>query len=224
MYQPDQLLSIADEILSAFDDGHEVRGAFLDISKAFDRVWHEVLLFKLQQNGISGGLITLIKDFWSCRKQRVVLNGQHSPWADVKAGVPQGGSILDPLLFLIYINDLPNGLNSNVKLFADDTSLFSVVHNITDSANLLNSDLSKINEWALQWKMSFNPDPTKQAQEIIFSRKTSQRNHPGLMFNNSIVNVTSIHKHLGMIFDSKLSFDEHLKSVLKKISKTVGLL
>ena len=216
-----QLLSTAHELLSVFDDGHEVRGVFLDISKAFDRVWHEGLLFKLRQNGISGELITLIKDFLSCRKQRVVLNGQHSSWADVKAGVPQG-SILGPLLFLIYINDLPNGLNSNAKLFADDTSLFSVVHNITDSANLLNSDLSKINEWALQWKMSFNPDPTKQAQEIIFSRKTSQRNHPGLMFNNSIVNVTSIHKHLGMIFDSKLSFDEHLKSVLKKISKTVG--
>ena len=72
--------------------------------------------------------------------------------------------------------------------------------------------------------MSFNPDPTKQAQEIIFSRKTSQRNHPGLMFNNSIVNVTTIHKHLGMIIDSKLNFDKHLKSVLKKISKTVGLL
>ena len=72
--------------------------------------------------------------------------------------------------------------------------------------------------------MSFNPDPTKQAQEIILSRETSQRNHPGLMFNNSIVNVTSIHEHLGMIFDSKLSFDECLKSVLKKISKTVGLL
>ena len=68
---------------------------------------------------------------------------------------------------------------------------------------------------------NFNPDPTKQAQEIIFSRKTSQRNDPGLMFNNSIVNVTTIHKHLVMIFDSKLSFDEHLKSVLKKLSKTV---
>ena len=107
--------------------------------------------------------------------------------------------------------DLPNGLNPNAKLFADDMSLFSVVHNITDSANLLNSDLSKINEWALQWKMSFNPDPTKQAQEIIFSRKTSQRNHPGFIFYKSIVNVTTIYKHLGMIFDSKLSFDEHLK-------------
>ena len=141
----------------------QVRGVFLDISKAFDRICHEGLLFKLWQNGISGELITLIKDFLSCRKQRVVLNGQHSWWVDVKAGVPQG-STLGPLLFLIYINDLPNGLNSNAKLFADDTSLFSVVHNITDSANLLNSDLSKINEWALQWKMSFNLDPTKQAQ------------------------------------------------------------
>ena len=210
-----QLLSIAHEILSAFDDCHEVRGVFLDISKAFDRVWHEGLLFKLQQYGMSGELITLIKDFLSCRKQRVVLNGQHSSWADVKAGVLQG-SILGPLIFLIYINDLPNGLNSNVKLFADDTSLFSVVHNINDSANLLNSDLSKINEWALQWKMSFNPDPIKQAQEIIFSRKTSKRNHLGLMLNNNIVNLTTNHKHLGMIFDSKLSFDEHLQSALKK--------
>ena len=119
---------------------------------------------------------------------------------------------------------MPNGLNSNVKLFADDTELFSFVHNISDSANLLNSNLSKINEWALQWKMSFNLVPIKQAQQIIFNRKSSKRNHPCLMLNNNIVNLTTYHKNLGMIFDSKLSFDEHLKSGLKKISKTVGLL
>ena len=154
----------------------------------------------------------------SCRKQRVVLNGQHSSCRDVKAGVRQG-SILGPLLFLIYINELSNCSNSNVKLFADDTSLFYVVHSITDSPSLLNSDLSKINEWPLQWKMSFNPDPTKQAQEIILSRKTSKRNYPALMFNNNIVNFTTFHKHLGRIFDSKLSFDWHLESVLKKLSK-----
>ena len=118
-------------------------------------------------------------------------------------------------------------MNSNVKLLADYASLFSVVRNIADSANLLNSNLSKINEWALQLKMGFNPinsDLTKQAQEIICSRKTSQRNHPVLMFNNNIVNVTSIHKHLAMIFDLKLIFDKHLKSLLKRISKVVGLL
>ena len=138
-----KLLSIAHEILLAFDDGHQVRGVFLDISKAFDKVWHEHLLFNLQQNGIWGELITLIKDFLSCRKQRVVLNGQHSSWPDVKAGIVPQGSILGPLLFLTYINDLPDDLNSNVKIFADDTSLFSVAHNITDSAKLLNSDLSK---------------------------------------------------------------------------------
>ena len=119
---------------------------------------------------------------------------------------------------------MPNGLNSNAKLFADDVSLFSVVHNITDSANLLNSNLSKINKWALPYKMSFNPDSTKQAQEITFSRKTSNRNQKSrLMFKNNIVNLTTIHKHLGMMFDSKLNFDKHLNSVLKKISKTVGL-
>ena len=81
-----QFLSTAYGILSALDNGHEVRGVFLDISKVFDKVWHEGLLFKLQQYVISGELITLIKDFLSCRKQRVVLNGQHLSWADVKAG------------------------------------------------------------------------------------------------------------------------------------------
>ena len=111
-------------------------------------------------------------------------DGKEISWADVKAGVPQG-LILGPLLFLIYINDLPNGLNSNVKFFANDTSLFSVVHNISDSANLLNSSLSRIKEWALQLKISFNPDLTKQTPDIIFSPKTSKRNHTYLLFNNN---------------------------------------
>ena len=87
------------------------------------------------------------------------------------------------------------------------TLLFSVIYNITVSVNLLKNNLSKIKEWALQWKISFNQDPIKQTQEIIFSRKTSNRNHSGLMFNNNVVNLTSIHKHSGMMIDLKLSFD-----------------
>ena len=94
------------------------------------------------------------------------MNGQFSSWADVNAGVPQG-SILGPLLFLIYINDLSDGRKSECKLFADDTSLFSVVNDINTSVSDLNEDLEKIINWAFKWKMNFNPDPNKQAQGII---------------------------------------------------------
>ena len=94
-----------------------------------------------------------------------------SSWVDVNAGAPQD-SILGPLLFLIYINDLADGLSSNAKLFADDTSLFSVVHSANTTSKELNNDLVKISRWAYQFKLSFNPDPSNQAQEVIFRRKT----------------------------------------------------
>ena len=99
-----QLLAITHEIYKSFDEGLVIRWVFLDISKAFDKVWHEGLLLKLNRNGISGNLMNLLRDFVSCRKQRVILNGQHSSWDNVTAGVPQG-SILGSFLFLIYIND-----------------------------------------------------------------------------------------------------------------------
>ena len=177
-------------MILSFDAGYEVRGVFLDISKAFDKVWHEGLIFKLKQNGTSGKFLNLIKDFLKNKKQRVVLNGQFSLWADVDAGVPQG-SILGPLLFLIYINDLTNDLSSSAKLFADDTSLFSVVFNVDATAKELNDDLAKVQHWALRWKMSFNTDISKQAQEVIFSRKLKKTPHPPLMFNSNLVNKTS---------------------------------
>ena len=172
-----QLLLITHEIYSSFDDGFDVRSVFLDISKAFDKVWHEGIIFKIQQNGISDDLLNILSDFLRNRKQRVTLNGQSSSWANVNAGAPQG-SILDPLLFLIYINDLPDGLSSNAKLFADDTSLFSFVHDINTSTIELNSNLKKINDWAFQWKITFNLDRSKQAQEVIFSRKLKKVTHP----------------------------------------------
>ena len=115
-----QLLSITHDIFTSFDNGLEVRRVFLDISKAFDKVWHDGLIYKLKQNRIKDELLCLLIDFLKNHHQRVVLNGKSSSWTKVNAGVPQG-SILEPLLFLIYINDLPNGLQSNPKLFADDT-------------------------------------------------------------------------------------------------------
>ena len=188
-----QLLSITHEICQSFDEVFGVRSVFLDISNAFDKAWHDGIIFKLKQNGISGNLLNLLSNFLRNRKQRVVFNGQTSSWAEVNTGVPQG-SILGPLLFLIYINDLANGLSSNAKFFADDTSLFSVVHNANITAKELNNDLVKINRCAYQWKMSFKPDPSRQAQEVIFSRKTKKEYHP-LAFNN-IMHWKLIHKSI----------------------------
>ena len=114
--------------------------------------------------------MNIITDFLSFRKQQVILNGQASPWVSIEPGVPQG-SILGSLLFLIHINDLSDNLSTTAKFFAYDPSLFSIVQNVNTSANPLNSDLNKISNWAIHWKMSFHPDPSKQAQEVIFPHK-----------------------------------------------------
>ena len=175
------------------------------MSKAFDKVWHEGLVFKLKQNGVTGNLLKLLVNCLSYRNQRVVLNGKHSDWGLIHSSVPQG-SVLGPLLFLVYINDLENGIKSSIKVFADDTSLFSIVRYPNSSAEDLNHDLQLVSQWAFQWKMSFNPDPKKTAEEIIFSRKRHCPDHPPLFFNNIEVKQVNDHKHLGLTFDSKLTF------------------
>ena len=136
-----------------------------------------------------------------------------------KAPQPQG-----PLLLLIYINDLSNGVSSNCKLFANDASLFSVVNDIQSSAATLRNDLAVISNWAFQWKIIFNPDFTKQAQEVIFSRKIKKLLQPCLSFNDIPLKNSISQKHLGLTLDVKLNFVEHIKNITQKISKTMGLL
>ena len=220
-----QLLSIVNSISQAFDCNPplDVRSVYLDISKAFDRVWHQGLLYKLRRNGVSGRLLLLIESFLANRKQRTVLNGKVSKWGSITAGVPQG-FILGPLLFLIYINDLTDGLKCNVKLFAEDTSIFTIVHDPNTAADNMNHDLQLISLWALKWRMSFNPDPTKQAVEVTFSRKISPSNYPPICFNSVPVRKVSEHKHLGIILDSKLSFTSHINAVISKCRQGIALL
>ena len=220
-----QLLSITHTIFKAFDCNPplDVRTVYLDISKAFDRVWHDGLIYKLKRCGVSGQLLLLIQSFLKDRKQRTVLNGQSSTWGDISAGVPQG-SILGPLFFLVYINDLAVGLKCNVKLFADDTSLFTVVEDSNTAANDMNHDLNSISQWAHAWRMSFNPDPQKQAVELTFSRKKIEIDHPVIHFNDISVKKVDEHKHLGITLDSKLSFSAHIKSAISKTRKGIGLL
>ena len=131
-----------------------MRWVFLDISIAFDKVWHDGLIFKLKPCGIEGELLLLLKNYLSNREQRVQ------------------GSALGLLLLLIYINDLPDGITSLCKILADDTSLFSKVLDVDKSVIELNADLEEINQWASQWKMQFNSDPNKQANEVICSWKS----------------------------------------------------
>ena len=158
-------------------------------------------MHKLKKNGISGKLFDIITNF---------LNGQHSCWTSIEAGVPQG-SVLGPLLFLIYINDLSDDLTANVKLFADDTSLFSIVHNMNTSTTNLNNDLNKIKNWAIQWKMNFNPDPSR----ILTP------NHNQVYFSHNSVKQVPFQKHLGMYLDTKFNFQKHLNNVLSKVNKTI---
>ena len=140
---------------------------------------------------------------------------------EVSAGIPQG-SILALLFFLMYINDLSCGLSSTTKLFVDDTSLFSVVHDVTQSTNKLNDDLEKISNWFYQWKMIFNLDKSKQAQEIIFSRKTQKVIHPPAIFNNMPVVRSSCQKHLGVYLDENVF--NHIKEKISKANKGIGIL
>ena len=146
--------------------------------------------------GISGEFYNLLDKYLSGRFQRVVLIGQTSSWRPVLAAVPKG-SILGPLLFLVYINDLPNDLNSKVKLFADDTSLFTIVKD---------NDLLEISKCAYNWKMLFNPDPNKLLQEVLFSRKNKLQVYLTIYFNNMQVERTSYQKHQGILPDEKLNF------------------
>ena len=164
--------------------------------------------------GISGKPYNLLENYLLRRIQRVSLNGQTSSWRPVLGGVLQR-SILGPLLFLVYINDLPNGLKSNAKLFADDSC---------ESVNILNDDLLLISNWAYKWKMLFNPDTNKPAQELLLSRKSQIQNYSTLSLNNIQVERSTYHKHLGVILDEKLNFKEHTNSAISKVDKGISVI
>ena len=171
---------------------------FFDKSKAFDRVWYDGLLYKLKLLEICGRYYSSIQSLLNNRHQRVALNGQSSKWSLVEAGVLQG-SILGSLLFLVYINDLPQGLRCNAKLFADDTSFFSTIASPVISSSNLKNDLLEIAQWAYHLKMSFNPDITKQAQKLFFlKRKMMQVYYASLYFNSARMQRQSVQKHLGL--------------------------
>ena len=145
---------------------------FLNISKAFDRVWLEGLIYKIKCMGVKGDLLALMKSFLFERQQKVVLNGQESEWLTIKAGVPQGSS-LGLLHFLKYVNDLLDNLEPNVKLLRMILQCFRLFVTLS-----IPHYIDKVSYWASKWEMSFNSDPSKETQEAIFSRKINEELSP----------------------------------------------
>ena len=215
-----QLLHTYHTICEAVDRGKEVRVVFCDISKAFDRVWHRGLLHKLKGIGCSEHLLQWFKSYLSDRRQRVVLNGETSDWASISAGVPQG-SILGPVLFLIYINDIVKEINSSIRLFADDTSLYVIVDNPQSAAYTLNNDLEKITQWSRLWLVDFNPAKTIS---MIVTRKSVRAGHPDLIMNNTVITESSSHTHLGLTFSQTGTWDEHIRTITDKAWTRLNLL
>ena len=167
------------QIRTSWGKADIAHGCFLDISAAFDKVWHSGLLAKLEQIGITDSLLSLFKSYLSDRKQCTVVEGIKSNLVDIKAGVPQG-SRLGPLLFIIYINDIIDGLESEILIFADDCSLLASGKDPTETTEIINRDLNRISLWAKKWKVTFNAEKSK---DLIFSSKFLN-NSPALMFND----------------------------------------
>ena len=215
-----QLVYLYHTFCKALNDKKDIRIVFCDQSKAFDRVWHCGLLFKLKTIGVTGALLQWFKSYLSNRMQRVVINGKHSGWGLIEAGVPQG-SVLGPLLFLIYINDITKGIKSAIKLFADDTSLYITFdNNIQEATDQLNNDMSTISEWANQWLVTFNPTKTK-ALLVTLKRNLIP---PPLYFNRHPLENVKCHKHLGLQINETLSWKEHINSISAATNKKVNVL
>ena len=169
--------------------------------------------------GITGSLLKWFTDYLHNRKQRVVLPGETSDWTTISAGVPQGS--IHPLLFLVYINDIVEDINSFIRLFTDDTSLYIIVENPVVSAEILNSDIAKVHGWATEWLVTFNPLKT---EEMIFSRKLNKPQHSPIHMNQQPISQVSPHKHLGLIFSEDLSWHEHFELIISKARSRINIM
>jgi len=216
-----QLLEVFHNFCKAVDSNKEMRVVFLDISKAFDKVWHKGLLYKLKNCGKKGALLSWFESYLTDRKQRVTINGQCSDWRIINAGVPQG-SVLGPLLFLIYINDIvQNASHCNIRLFADDTCLLIEVNNRLEAAEFINDDLSKIYKWSKQWLINFAPTKTKA---LIISNKKDLILNPPLFLNGTQITEVKSHTYLGVTFTRNLRWNEHINTVYIKSKKRLNML
>ena len=221
----DLLTFVSDRIARVFNRSGDTQAVALDISKAFDRVWHAGLLHKLKSYGISGEVSGVISSFFSYRWLRVVLNGKSSQEYPVNAAVPQG-SILGPTLFLVYINDLPDDAICNIAIYADVTTLYSQCHRASDLwqqlelASELESDLRDTADWGRKWLVDFNAGKT---QLVSFDR-FKNTGAIDVKMDGSVLEEETSFKMLWLTFSSKLDWGSYIVSIAKTASKKIGVL
>ena len=210
------LLVFMEEVTNYLDSGYPVDVIYLDFQKAFDKVPHQRLLIKLQAHGIGGNVLQWISNWLSGRKQRVILGGQVSDWCNILSGVPQG-SVLGPLLFVIYINDIDEVINSKLLKFADDTKIFNKVNSVDEVENL-RSDLRSLVSWSKEWQMLFNLEKCK-VMHIGF-------NNPRVDYFMDATRIQEVHeeKDLGVIVSDDLKWDKQCVAAVKKANSLLGMI
>ena len=213
-----QLVMLTEEILKVMDQQKQIDLILLDFSKAFDSVPHKRLLQKLSHYGIQGDLHQWIKAWLTQRKQRVVLNNVTSRFVPVKSGVPQG-TVLGPLMFLLYINDISTNINSSIRLFADDCIIYRIIDSEEDNS-ILQQDLNKVFHWAKTWQMKLN------VEKCVFLR-CSRSKTPMLTtysIDNKALELKSQHPYLGVIFHQSMSWSHHIDHLCGKATKSLNFL
>ena len=214
-----QLLNYLDKCCEMVADGMVVDCIYFDFAKAFDTVPHKRLRKKLTGYGIAGNILQWISEFLANRKQAVIVNGESSSIKDVISGIPQG-SVLGPLLFVIYINDLPDHVISNLLLFADDTKLFKEVDSIKDSITIQN-DIDTLEKWSHDWLLRFHPD---KCHVLTIGKFSNIKHAHRYMLEGEVLEHVFLEKDLGVLIDSDLSFAEHISKQVNKANSVLGLI
>ena len=211
-----QLIQLTDFLVKNISSGKQTDLILLDFSKAFDKVNHLKLLHILEEHGVSDQIINWARSFLIGRTQTVVLDGDKSTEVPVTSGVPQG-SVLGPLLFLIYINDLPSTVSSQIRLFADDTAVYLTISSLSD-AQSLQKDLERMEVWEKEMDMEFNPS---KCQVIHLSKNKKIIKHQ-YRLHGHILEAVSSAKYLGLDISSDLSFNTHISRITTNATKTLG--
>ena len=218
----DALLSIVGSIQSKFDQGLDSFAVSLDFSSAFDRVRHAALIYRLQLIGVGGPFLEIIKNFLSSRSQSVRIDGFCGDADGVVSGVPQG-SVLGPLLFIIFTSSMWDVVNNELIAYADDATLFASVDRQTSRSDVvasLNGDMERIVQWCDTWGMKLNP---RKTQYIIFSRSRNRDPLPLRVGDVNLSEQDSI-EILGIVLDKKLTFEKHIRSICSALNRKIGIL